>query len=77
MTICMYNKIKKIPIYSYDTMIISDAYTINITNELYRSLNDTYRNVIDDSRVTLQVMVSLLHWSSNRNMFMVQAQNNI
>ncbi len=47
--------------------IVCDACTINIINDTPRSENDVSRSIIDDSRVTLQIVVSLFH--DDRNMF--------
>ncbi len=40
-------------------MIISDACILNIINDASKSVNDAFRSVIDDSRVTLQIVASL------------------
>ncbi len=36
-------------------MIVSDACTVNIINDTYRSINDASKNVIDDYEETLQI----------------------
>jgi hypothetical protein len=41
-------------------MTVSNAFTINITNDASRIENDTFRIVINGARVTLQIVVSLL-----------------
>jgi hypothetical protein len=58
-------------------MIKNDACTINIINDTSRSVNDAYRGVMDDSRVTLQIVASLTDDSRgvvyDRKMLIVQA----
>jgi hypothetical protein len=49
------------------------AYTINITNDVSRSINDAFRTVIDDSRVTLQILTSLAIVIYKYNMLIVHA----
>ncbi len=52
-------------------MIVSDACTINIINEAARIVNDAFRSIIGDSRMTLQSGVYDSH--DDRNVFIVQA----
>ncbi len=40
--------------------IISDACTINIINDTFRSVNDASRSINGNSKVTLQIVASLL-----------------
>jgi hypothetical protein len=40
-------------------MMVSDACTINITNDISRSINDAPRGVIADYGVMLQIVASL------------------
>ncbi len=40
-------------------MILSDTWTINIINDASRSVNGDSRSVIDNSRVTLQIVAPL------------------
>jgi hypothetical protein len=49
------------------------ACTINAINDASMSINDAYQSVIDDSRVTLQIVASLTIIIYNRNMFIVKA----
>jgi hypothetical protein len=53
--------------------IVSDACTITIMNGTSRSVYDTYRSVIDDSRVTLEIVASLYDRHGSRNVFIVEA----
>jgi hypothetical protein len=52
-------------------MIVSDASTINIINEAARIVNDPFRSLIGDSRMTLQSGVYDSH--DVCNVFIVQA----
>ncbi len=54
-------------------MIISDACTINITNDAPKSVNDAYRSISDDSRVMLYIVASLYDRHDDRNVFIVVA----
>ncbi len=54
-------------------MIISDAWTINTTNDAPRSVNDAYRIITDDSRVMLYIVASLYDRRDDRNVFIVVA----
>jgi hypothetical protein len=53
-------------------IVISDAFTINIVDELYNG----YKIIIDDSRVTLQIVASLTDDSrgviNDCNIFIIQ-----
>jgi hypothetical protein len=40
-------------------MFVSAACVVNIINDASKSVNDPSRSEIDDSRVTLQIIVSL------------------
>jgi len=46
-------------LYYKHIMIVSDACTISIINNASRTVNDTFRSIIDDARVTHQTVVSL------------------
>ncbi len=64
-------------------IIVSDACTINITNDANwsvnytsRSVNDTSRSIIDNSRVTIQIdEIDHFMIDDDYNMFMAQATN--
>ena len=45
-------------------MIVSDACAMNNINDTSKSANDASWSVIDSSRVTLQMVASLLQWNS-------------
>jgi hypothetical protein len=49
------------------------ACTIDVINDASMSINDAYESVIDDSRMTLQIVASLTIIIYNRNMFIVKA----
>ncbi len=53
-------------------MTVSDACTLNISNDASSSVKDASRTIIDDSRVILHIVVSLYDLHDNRNMFVVQ-----
>jgi len=48
------------------------ACTTNVIN-ISENVNDTYKNIIDDSRVMLQIVASLMIVIYNRKMFIVLA----
>ncbi len=45
-------------------MIVSDACAMNNINDTSKSANDASWSVIDSSRVTLQMVASLIQWNS-------------
>jgi hypothetical protein len=54
-------------------MIVSDACTINIINDTSRSVNDAFRSVIENCKVTLQLWHHLDKYHDSCNMFIIQA----